>query len=82
MFKVVALAETVVAEGTEIVFNLAILLLMLILPRALREVLLMDWRVALVRVMLSDEFRLRLFPEVIDPEELMLEELMVMLSLA
>ena len=37
---------------------------------------------ALVRVMLSNEVRLRLFPEVIDPDEVMLPEVMVMLSLA
>ena len=37
---------------------------------------------ALVRVMLSNEVRLRLFPEVIDPDEVMLPAVMVMLSLA
>lgn len=72
----------VTGVGTEIVFNLARLPLMLISPRALREVLLVDWRVALVRVMLSNEFRIRLFPEVIDPDEVMLFAVMVMLSLA
>ena len=81
--------ELVMSVGIEKLVSFAWLLLMLISPTALREVLLIEERLALMRLMFPElgesgleiAVRVRLFPEVIDPELVMLDAVMLTPSL-